>query len=472
MEKSIKPVYLCLIAIVIFAGFHFYRVDAPPNGKHYYREAHTASMALNFYQEDMTFWFPRIHDRGTTNGITGASLQVYTYLSALVFHLTGEQHYVYHILTLIAGCLGIWFSYKIISFFTNDMIGAMASWGVAFSPTYFYYSYKILPTITLISLSLIGVYLYLMFTRERKIKWLVLSFIFLTVGATIKPLVYAALLPLLYFEFKNRQRGYKWIVIFCFYSFLAIIFSAGWFIWQTEYSRSLGNKSFEMTLYFSRIIPDIINGNFPYILIIKWPIEIWFGWLMAPAFFYGAYKAWKIKGGKYIYIWIISCYIVFLLTSLKSTSHDYYTIIAVIPFAGLTGVGLYSFWNNSGWQKKFAIILLCLAPIWVSYRISHRFGPDLDFDAIRKASEQQIPREDLVIVDDRISICRLYQMNRNGWSLFNRVTYESISGYINEGGKFLVLKKKIDQYDELLSNFVEETPTMIGPLYCYKVRKL
>jgi dolichyl-phosphate-mannose-protein mannosyltransferase len=471
MKNSIKPVYICLVAIVIFAGFHFYRVDAPPNGKHYYREAHTASMALNFYQEDMTIYLARTHDRGAGSGITGAEFQFYTFLTAIIYHITGPYHYVLHLLSLIAGCLGIWFSYKIISFISNDLIGALASWGVAFSPTYFYYSFKIMPTVTMLALSLIAVYSYLLFTKERKILWLVLAFIFMIMAGTIKPLVFAVFLPLLIYEYKLNNKNYKWLGVFITYCTLVVAFCVLFFMIQRIYINPMGKSTFDIDLYFHRIIPDIISGGFPYILIIKWPIEIWFGWLLAPAFFYGAYKAWISNKSWFLFTWIIGCYIIFIITSLKSTSHDYYTIIAVIPFAGLTGIGLYSFWKNSGWQKKFAIILLCLSPVWAFYRISHRFGPDLDFNAIRNASEQQIPREDLVIVDDRIPIYRLYQMNRNGWSLLNRVTHERISGFINEGAKFLVLKKTIKQYNEPLDDLVEESPTMIGPLYCYKVRE-
>lgn len=471
MKPAWRPVSLCLAAIVVFVGFHLYRFSDPPNGKHEWRESLTASVALNYYQEDMAFFKPRVHVRGAGPGITGMELPIYNYAAALLYHLVGPHHAILHLITVAAAGVSIWLLFHIISFFSDAKVAAMASWGMAFSPLFFFYSHKIMPDVLMLALWLAAIYFYLRFNREGKVHWWGLSALLMCLSACIKPLGLSVLLPLLFLSWKRKQRRTTHVALLFVYAALILAATASWMHYARELSNQYGG-AFEMRMRLDAIMGILFSKVFVKTLIVQWPIEIWFGWLLAPAFIYGVVVAVKERKGAFYFVWILSAYIVFVIISLKSVSHDYYTLIAVCPLAALTGIGLSRLYESGGWQRVIALVMLCLAPLWAFHRIYHRFGPTDEFFEVRTASAKYLPKESLVIVDDRTPIDRLYQLNRYGWSLRNDVRFERVEQFIQEGGQFLLLNKPVEQYTDSISQLVAGPPKRLGPLYCYSVKEL
>ncbi len=472
MKVCWKPEHLCWAAIIVFVAFHLYRVSDPPNGKHEWRESLTASVALNYYQEEMSFFEPRVHVRGAGTGIAGQELPVYNFAAAILYHLVGPHHAVLRLLTVVAASVCLWLIFRIICFFWDPWWAASASWGMAFSPLFFYYSYKIMPDILMVAFWLAAIYAYLRLHRDGRLRWWGASALFMSVSACIKPLGISVLLPLVYVFWQRKQQRRLHVVLLVVWTALALAATAGWVYYARALSSQHGTSAFEMRMHFDAI-PDILFSDvFLKVLVLQWPIEIWFGWLLAPAFVYGVVTAVRKRRGAFFFLWILSAYLVFILTSYKSVSHDYYTLIAVCPLCAFTGLGLSQLYRSGGWQRVLATMLLCLAPLWAFHRIYHRFGPTDEFFEVRKASEKYLPQGSLVIVDDRTPIDRLYQLNRYGWSLRNDVTFERVERFIGEGGRFLLLNAPVEQYSDSIFQLVTGPYRRLGQLYCYSTKEL
>ena len=120
-------------ALVLFVVLHLYQLNAPPNGYHQWRESDTAAIAMNYYQEDMTFLQPRVNQRGAGSGVTRSELPIYNYSVALVYQLVGPHHAVARLLTLLAACPGLWFFHRLTRRVLSQTAASLSVWALAFS---------------------------------------------------------------------------------------------------------------------------------------------------------------------------------------------------------------------------------------------------------------------------------------------------------------------------------------------------
>ncbi len=467
-----QPHRILYCAIGLFFLLHLYRITAPPNGYHQWRESDTAAVALNYYEEGMNFFEPHVNQRGATSGITGMELPVFNYTIALFYRLTGPYHVVAHLLVLLAACLSLWTIFKLTEILTDANIAAFSAVAMALSPLFFFYSYKIMPDIWALTLWLVSIYLYLQFTIKKKYLFWVVSALCLAVAGSIKPLGLSIYLPYLFLLWHNKQQTVRDYVLYLLY----IAVTLGPFIIWIQYARYLQETSGLYAFYLGGNITSfyqyLFSVRFFKSLFLQYPPELWVGWVLVPVFFYGLYRAIKERTLRFVFVWILSIYIVFALTALKASTHDYYSLVIVPPLAVITGVGLSRLYLSGGWKRVTVVVLLLLAPVGVFLRIYHRFGTINDYYTIHSEVDSIIPRKDLVIVEDHTPAVRLYQLNRKGWTLQHGVRFEETVHYIKDGARFLLVKQPLDNRFGLWGTVVDTIPERLGPLYCYRAKDL
>lgn len=455
-------------ALVLFFVLHLYRLNAPPNGYHQWRESDTAAIAMNYYQEDMTFLQPRVNQRGAGSGVTGSELPIYNYSVALVYQLVGPHHAVARLLTLLAACLGLWFFYRLTRRVLSQTAASLSVWALAFSPLFFFYSYKIMPDIWMLSLGLGSVLFYLRFLDDKKLRHWLLSVLLLVLAAGIKPLILSIYLPFLYVTWRNRSSRRNHLWWWAAYVAATLLPVLGWF-WRARQLKAEGGHVFYLGEALLDFTDYFLQPQFFKKLFLQWPWELWIGWILVPAFVWGLYRAAGARIGGLFMVWIIAAFIVFILTASHACTHDYYTLIIPAPLAGLTGYGLSLLLRESGWRRLTAIVLIALAPISTVARIYHRFGPTDEYHAIRRNVDRVIPRQARVIVQGKTPPIRLYQLNRHGWRIETIGGYDNIASMVRQGAEFLILDQPFDPNSDSLRLIFEPSAVRLGPLYCYRV---
>lgn len=472
IDKTARyPIRIAVVCVAVFVLSHFYLFDAPPNGYHQWRESDTAAIALNYYQEDFTFFHPRVNQRGAGEGITGMEFPIYCYVTAVLYNTFGVHHAIPRLLTLLMALFGLWGFYRLLlSQFQDSTIAAFGVCALAFSPLYFFYSFKIMPDVTMLSLAIWAVYAFDRFLGSRQFWYLIISASFLILSAMLKPVSLSLMLPLLYLVWKDTSGNTVRWFLFALYSIVVALIVFCWFMFARSVNAQYGSPGF----YLGETFWDFPAHWFSTVHFTRHYIqrlpELWVGWGLLLPFLIGTLVCIRKRSGGFFWLWFVAAAIALGLTSMISNNHDYYGLIMIPAVAAISGLGLAFLWKHGPIGRKAAILLCLIAPVVTVVRIKHRFNADTGFESIRQDTEQLIPPTALVMVEDPTTAVRLYQMNRHGWPIRQGVTLQTLQEPLAEGADFLLIERPLYMYDSLLTPFFDPVPQRIDSLYCYRVK--
>jgi len=452
-------------ALVLFFILHLYNITAPPNGYHKWRESDTASVTLNYYQDNLPFLTPRTNELSSSDKMTVMELPLYCYLGAQGYRLFGPNHFAPHLLTILAGLICLWLLYLTVKTRFDRTTASLAVWAMAFAPLFFYYNYKIMPDILMLCLGLAGVCCYLFFLEKNSYVNFILSAACLALAACLKPMILSVYLPLLYLTWRQKDNRRRNSFLFLIYIVLSLAPLALWM----NYSGWLTSRSGAVTVFY-----QYLNSLFFKRIFLQWPVELWIGWVMVPAFIWGLGRLWKNKKVGFYLVWLLASLIAVTLVARYSQHHDYYSLIFVPPMAIITGCGLkvMLFEKGRGWRWA-AIALLLLAPLGAYLRVENRFGGYADFYVIREAADRVIPKNEKVIVQDITRGAeRLYELNRKGWYVKDNRDFGSIVKFVDFGAAYIILQQPMDEYNDSLKFYFSDCVERLGPLYCYPLKSV
>ncbi|HEX2896870.1 MAG TPA: glycosyltransferase family 39 protein [candidate division Zixibacteria bacterium] len=458
-----------IAAIAIFIVLHIYHINEPPNGYHQWRESDTAAIILNYYQEDANFLHQRCNQRGIHSGITAGELPTYSYSSVILYFIFGPHHFLPRLLTLAGSLLGLYFFRNSVALLSNPTAANYSTIALAFSPIFLFYSFKIMPDIWMLMFMLGAVYFFLKYVNSNSRADFFLSAVFLILSATIKPLSLCIYLPFLFYLKSKTGRMRLSIRTMAVYGAVTFSVVLGWFLYGLHLNSIHHSDAFYMGQHLIRSHIYATEAFFYKMLFLQWPFELWIGWAMLPVFIYGCIKFWKEQHSRFFFIWILAGYIVFALVSSHARAHDYYTLVIVPPLAAISGWGLYRLSLLPKWRVPLVTFIVLVLPAVSSYRIKSRFDQVPFFDDIRLAAGEKLPPGKLVLVEDKSTPIRLYQLNRHGWPVRDSLCIESVCPFIDSGGVYLVLDNLIQTYNSDIWPLVKDSVFRIGPLYGYKV---
>jgi 4-amino-4-deoxy-L-arabinose transferase-like glycosyltransferase len=339
----------------------------------------------------------------------------------------------------------------------------------AFSPLFLFYSFKIMPDVTMLMFMVTSFYLFLQFMKSRGLIYLCGSAICLFASGAIKPLALSLFLPMVYLYWSKWRFDLRKLLVLGGYVAIVLLSVLAWLL----YARSVSRAHHSVAYYLGDNLLDfpryLFDDLFFRKLVLQWPAELWVGYAFVPAFIWGLIAVWKTELRKLMQWWLLSVYLVFAVTAMHSSTHDYYTLVIVPLMAIVSGFGLAHLLSRNGWRRHVAVVLIALAPVTACLRIAHRFGDTTDYYQIRQSSDDQVPRESLVAVEDYTKAVRLYQMNRHGWPIQDSVTAELVLARQKLGARYLVLKRPIEQYQGLSAGISTVARFRLGPLFAYEL---
>lgn len=170
-------IYVVMVAALVFILYK-HNLNEHPRYIHAWTQADRLAMALRYTEADANFFLPRTYALNTQfpaketvlnpDGITRADFPIHEYMVSRLMKLFGKQPAVFRIYTLLIALLGLFYLFKFSLKYTNSLTSAVLIVVFVFcSPVYTYYQNGFIPTISSLSVTIIALYHYLIFTETN-----------------------------------------------------------------------------------------------------------------------------------------------------------------------------------------------------------------------------------------------------------------------------------------------------------------
>lgn len=208
MKRFIALLIIVLAGCFLQSGYF----NEYPSHIHAWAEQDHYALALGFIDNHFDFFHPQtfIYNKqfpgwwkeAYSTTVTSAGFPVHEYFVALLMKLFGTTSpWVFRTWTLLWGLVGLFFLYIISFRLTDDWLKSLlVSCFAMTSPVAAYYLNGFLPGIPALSLNIIGLWCYLRYYNEKRIKFFHLGIAFLTLSMLIRTTYAIGLVAVLCFE--------------------------------------------------------------------------------------------------------------------------------------------------------------------------------------------------------------------------------------------------------------------------------
>lgn len=483
--------FLSLGIISIYYHYHeylFYR----PQSIHAWRQADCASLALNYYQGEMDFFQPEVHNLTSDNGTTGycatSEIPVLYYLSASLYHVFGYHESIIRIINTLIYFLGLFYLFRLLLYISRNHYWSLVMSLFFFaSPVLVYYGNNYLTNVSAFSFALMGWFYFFRYTREKKKSFLLGSLLLFLLAGTFKITALFSLFAitgyLIFLKIKIIKPGKSiflkkkaWIITGG--SILVVLIVGAWIYYAHKYNKCHDCYYFSTTIFpiwtldwesISRIVTHIykrwMNDYFHFSVHLLYLIAL-------VIILVNVRKANKFHG--YILLLLfLQAFVYIMLQFWTFRDHDYYTInLNIIPvFIVITAFGILKDHHPAILQSlviKIIIGILLLFNIYHTRKtVAARYENNAnDYYHTRESIYTITPylREKGIFPSDKViyvpdgSHVALYLMNQPGWTRytdkrFNRdepIMYNSdssgIASSIRKGAKYMVINQLQDLY--------------------------
>ena len=445
---------------------------------HQWRQTDSASTALNYYQDGLNFFKPRMHYvMGGEGYVTGAGeAPVFYYFVALFYKIFGPHDGIFRLLSLITFLTGLFFLSKIILEQSKDLFTALSIPAIMMgSPVLAFYSANFTPNIPAQGIAMIGIWLFYLFYKKSQLKFFYWSMFFFAFAGLIKVsalMSFFVIVGLWLVEvvnvskFRNGEKLFKNSLKIAptFLMVIAVIY--GWKLFADHY-----NEVHQVNYFLSKIRPIWSVDESTREMILNIIIE-----KRLPSYFH-PFTFWVIAGIGLIILltprrhaailyfsflfYTLGCISFFLLMFKQFEHHDYYVIeMMLLPLITLC---LFVFYLKKNWPsifKKwwFKLILTTVLIFNFHHTKTHldfRYNPNeihmshFNSSFYKKEELHRFIKELGIHISDKVISApdqspnsTLYHLNLKGWSEYfmggslNPLVMEY---FISSGAKYLII---------------------------------
>ena len=187
-KKHPNIVFICFILSYFFLNRYEEISFFKPYSVHQWRQADCFSIASNYYENNLPFLEPSIHQIGySNNGKTISEFPIIYYLVSKLWSLFGKHAVIYRLLNFLILVLGLYSLFRIsISIFNNVFLAVFIVGITSSSPLITYYGNNFLADVPAFSIALCGWYFFYCFYEKGKNKYLIISAILFLLAGLIK----------------------------------------------------------------------------------------------------------------------------------------------------------------------------------------------------------------------------------------------------------------------------------------------
>ena len=460
-QNQQKPRKNRLIFFILALAFivRTHKLYSPLADWHSWRQVDTASVAVEYVKNGIDLLHPKYLDlsnipsgKENPEGYRMVEFPLISGLVALVNNLLPQDieiHVLYRIISIIFSLGSTYFLYKLVKLLESEKLAHISALIFALIPFNIFYSRSVLPEVSLVFFSLLGMYSISKYFKSKNQTiynpnyWTgAVSF---SIALLIKPYALIFMLPLMHIGFKNLRL--KLLKDIKAYLFLFIILTPLilWRFWILKFPEGIpafmwllnGNNIRFKGAFFRWIFAERIG---------KLILGYWGIFLLGLGFLR------KSKSAFFLW-WMISILIYLFTFATGNVQHDYYQII-LIPIISIYLAKGIAFLLEA--PKKLSIspitsylilttvCIFALAFSW--YEIRGYFN--INNPAIVEAGkfvDEFTPNDSLIIAPYMGDTAFLYQTNRRGWPIGGEIDKR-----IEQGADYYVTTALDDEAKSLM----------------------
>jgi hypothetical protein len=468
---------IVFIVLLLLLGFHYnYQeiVVKPPLSVHMWRQADCASIAYNYYQNDMNFFKPEMHNLMSDDLTTGCNIgecPLINYFVAVLYKTFGFNDFWYRLVILI-----IYFSSLFALFKTLKLIIKSKFWSICLtllffaSPNLVYYGNNFISDSPAFSFSLIGWYFFFKFYYQSRKKYFVYSIIFFTIAALLKVTAGMSVIAIIglylielinWTKFKDEKRLFENKLFFIYPLLFFFVTVISWYLFSINYNELHKNPNYFLTSIkpiwsmtpeeIQNVIDNVLNIWHKIYFDLSALIFLLICFLLNIFYIRKANKMLSIL----LYSIFIGVFLFIILWFFVFRDHDYYAInlyifpvLIVLTFFELIS-NRFNYLLESRIIRFFFIVFLLFNINYTKGIINERYKVVPTWYTFFNEMKTATPyfkliglnKEDKVIVpNDGSPNFMLYFLNVKGWSGYNNYTFDNASfkRYVDKGAKYFI----------------------------------
>lgn len=501
----IANVTFLVVFVILFFVFNLNKTFfEPPQSVHIWRQTNCLSITQNYYQYNLPFFEPEIHNQFCDGGYSGRAVgefPVIYYTVAQLWKVFGNEEWIFRMVQTLILFAGLWCLFKSMFYlFKNWIWAGFGSLLLFTSPMVVFYGPNFLPDAPGLAFVFISWYFITKFLKNRKIISLWISALFFALSMLLKitsGLSFIALGGWILYEliFQKKEDRIFNFQIKHLIPFVPVIFVVtGWYLYAEHYNAiHRGHFSYHgiwpiwtMTkVQFFRII-DALN-------------KIYFKELFLPYTQYLTMGVWIylliiIKRLKRIFRYFIivlpaGFVMQMILWFQVLEGHDYYTINLLIVFAAVWAIFFYSLKNTRILSHPVFYLAGTVFLIWnivtCQNRIEERYTSWMNsmyVDHMQPLVEIESyfvelgidPEDKVISLPDYTINASLYYMKRKGYtefgSDFNNI--ETFYTRIEQGAKYMIVNDTTILKTKIIQPFITKKMGEYKNIWIYDLRDI
>ena len=480
---KIKTPVFFLLLITVSILMHLRPLSQEVISFHSWRQTYTQSTILNFYEEDMNLFQPRINDRGDGDGIFRMEFPLMQWTIACLYHLFGPHLIISRLFVLLAGFFTLWGMFRLLKTLLRNPIPAfIGAWALCFSPSFFYYTVNPMPDTLALCFSVWSLAFFFQWHRHKTSSALLLSAFFMSLSALCKlPFILFYTLPATYCLILFFRRRAKETPVLILSFALSVLLPLIWYIQAIPHWHGNGITSGMAGNTFSN---DTLMDYYRHILVSTLP-ELLINYGSVPFFlvaFYFLIK--KQEHRKFIFPAFAACGLsllgyYFFEANMIARVHDYYLFPFLPLLFILVAYGAWKIYEPGKKVVRFAVMgLLLLLPLFAGLRMKDRWNPDspgFNKDLLRYKDELRaaVPDNALCIVgNDNSKSIFYYYIHKKGWAFYNDwISGEEMKDRIAKGAEYLYSDSRSMEENPGIKPLLDTLLLEKGSVRVYKLKK-
>jgi 4-amino-4-deoxy-L-arabinose transferase-like glycosyltransferase len=457
MNFSLLREYRLTVILLIALVVRLYHIDFPVGGFQAWRQADTAAMARNFYENGFNFLYPQIDWGGNTPGYVETEFPAYSFLVALLYSIFGQSDVWGRLLSVLFALATIYFLFRLVTIISGEKVALWTASIYAILPLNVFYTRAFMPESAMLMCSVLGVYYFVQWLDTGKKRYWLGSLVFISLAALLKiPTLYLGL-PLFFLAWQRYRLGILrnprlWAFCMLVLGFVALWYyhahhiyiqsglSFGiWFFGEDKWG--IGSPLLTFKFYNDVFFKSIAERHLTYAGFIPFVI--------------GLFLPRTSERERLFDWWLVALLVFFAVVTVGNQVHEYYQLPFVIPAVVYVAKTFHYFFSSGKlveyWSRKRGMVIalsLCLIafPILSFLRVQNFMkGERLDSSLFKLAAAVKTSTSpgDLVIAVDRGDPLLLYQSARKGWHSWPcGLNHESVLARARLGAKYLIADKQ------------------------------
>lgn len=460
MKKKAFFLLFCLAFIL-----RFYKINSPIIGMHSWRQADTAAISRNYYENGYRFLYPQIDWGGDSQGYVETEFPIYSFIVALLYGVFGVHEFLGRLLSVIFAMISLYYLYFLLLKMSDRKTALWSCFFFAILPPLIFYSRTFQPESTLVMSLILGVYFFSQWMDTEKIIYFITSLIFIALACLIKiPSLYIGL-PILYLAWMKSGKKIFYQISMWIYGLIVLLSVALWYYHahRIHLKTGLTFGIWEYGLDKWGNWDLIFQWKFWNRIIFQNLAEDYFVWIGFIIFVIGMFLKRKSKLETLSDVWLMALVIYFIIVARGNYIHLYYQLPFMIPAVIYLGKVYAQHFHPKDLKNKKTILLsagligICLltAGRYTIY-IEKENTRNSDLYKLAEIVKDKIEDKALVIAIDNNDPTLLYLAHKKGWHAFpNQLDTSFVTQKNNKGARYIIGNHNLFKGDLELSRLRE-----------------